>query len=101
MKSSRRHWRFGKNELVVEDIITAQQPSVARYHLAPGLHLQESAPGAWLVRAGSDTVAHVNVEAGQAAAAESLHATRFGVLQPAQTLEVALHESRAVTRWRW
>ena len=74
---------------------------MARYHLAPGLLLEPAAPSEWLVRDAADVVARVTVEAGDAAVATTLHGARFGVLQSAQTLEVTLRDSRALTRWRW
>ena len=63
--------------------------------------MQPLRPDQWQVRDGNFIVAQVIIDAGSARATESLHAPRFGVLQAAQTLEVALHDGGAVTQWRW
>jgi len=97
----RRHWHFGAGTLQVEDTVSASAPAVARYHLAPGLQLQRDAGSAWSVFSAGAAIARVQVDAGTARATESLHATRFGALEPAQTLEVALADGRAITHWRW
>jgi len=97
----RRQWLFGARELTVTDSVSPSAPAVARYHLAPGLHLQPMRSDQWQVRQGESVVAQVSVEAGTASATESLHAPHFGMLEAAQTLEVTLHDGRAVTQWRW
>lgn len=101
----RRRWTLEPAALVVDDEITPAVPSgidaVARYHLAPGLALVAGAAGHWQVLAGGDPIASVDVEVGAGAMGSSLHAPRFGVLQPAQMLVVTLHGGRARTRWLW
>ena len=97
-----RIWELDDGALRVEDHLhPAGQAAVARYPLAPGLRLQAEGAGAWSVRADDVLVAHVEVQAGQARAAASQHAPRFGVIVATETLEVALQEGVAVTRWSW
>ena len=98
----RRTWQLDDGALQVEDRLQpAGQAAVARYPLAPGLRLQAEGAGAWSVRAGTALIAHVEVQAGQARAAASQHAPRFGVIAATETLEVALQEGVATTRWCW
>lgn len=97
-----RTWVLEKGALGVEDRLQpAGHVAVARYPLAPGLRLQADGAGAWSVRAGAELVAHVEVQAGQARAASSWHAPRFGVIIATETLEVTLQEGVAATRWSW
>ena len=97
-----RTWELEKGTLRIEDRLhPAGQVAVARYPLAPGLRLQTEGAGAWSVRAGTELIAHVEVQAGQARAASSRHAPRFGVIVATETLEVALQEGVATTRWSW
>ena len=97
-----RTWELDDGALRVEDHLhPAGQAAVARYPLAPGLRLQAEGAGAWSVRAGAELIAHVEVQIGQARAAASQHAPRFGVILATETLEVALQEGVAATRWSW
>ena len=97
-----RTWELDDGALRVEDRLhPAGQAAVARYPLAPGLRLQAEGAGAWSVRASTALIAHVEVQAGQARAAASQHAPRFGVIVATETLEVALQEGVATTRWSW
>jgi uncharacterized heparinase superfamily protein len=97
----RRHWRFGHRSLSVQDTVSNAAPALARYHLAPGLQLQQVAQDTWQVSAGGKPLVQATVEAGCAHAKEWLHAAGFGVLLPAQTLEVALDQGRALVHWNW
>ena len=98
----RRTWQLDDGALRVEDHLhPAGQAAVARYPLAPGLRLQAEGVGTWSVRDGTALIAHVEVQAGQARAAASQHAPRFGVIAATETLEVALQEGVATTRWCW
>jgi hypothetical protein len=54
-----------------------------------------------LVRDDARVVARVTVENGDASVSETLHAVQFGVLSPAATLQVTLHQGSALTRWAW
>ena len=97
-----RTWELDNGALRVEDRLhPAGQAAVARYPLAPGLRLQAEGAGAWSVHAGAVLIAHVEVQAGQARAAASQHAPRFGVIVATETLEVTLQDGVAVTRWSW
>ena len=91
--------------MCVEDAIDpgAAIPAIARFHLAPGLRLQPETPGglAWRVLEGSSVVAGAYIEAGEASVEDWLHAQRFGLLVPAQTLAVRLDAARCIVRWRW
>ena len=105
----RRQWTLATDALVVDDRIEsaaaaapALPAAVARFHLAPGLHLVPGDnPARWLVNDGQRTWAEIDVEVGDAAVADSLHAPRFGVLLAAQALVVTLRDGHARTRWRW
>lgn len=99
----RRRWTMGDRELVVEDHVWPDRHrAVARFHLAPDLRLEAtSAPNRWRVCDSERCIADVVVETGQARIASSHRAPRFGVLVPAQTLEVELESGRASCRWRW
>ena len=97
-----RTWELDDGALRVEDHLhPAGQAAVARYPLAPGLRLQAEGAGAWSVRAGAELIAHVEVQIGQARAAASQHAPRFGVILATEALEIALQEGVAATRWSW
>ena len=96
-----RLWRFGAHCLSVEDTASHPTHAVARYHLAPGLQLQPGAESTWQVSAAGELLAQVKVEVGAPRATDWLHATAFGVLEPAQTLEVVLDQGRALTHWTW
>ena len=98
----RRTWVLDNGALRVQDQLQpAGQTAVARYPLAPGLRLQAEGAGAWSVHAGQERVARVEVQAGQSRAASSQHAPRFGVVVATETLEVALQDGVAATRWSW
>ena len=97
-----RTWALDDGALRVEDRLhPAGQAAVARYPLAPGLRLQDEGAGAWSVRAGTELIARVEVPAGHARATSSQHAPRFGEIVATETLEVALQEGVATTRWSW
>ena len=102
----RREWALADDGLVVDDrlipVAPAMPVAVARFHLAPGLKLVASASARrWSVSDGRRSLAEVVVEVGDAAACDSLHAPRFGVLLAAQALVVTLHDGHARTRWHW
>lgn len=98
----RRIWDLGHGTLRVEDNLhPARQAAVVRYPLAPGLRLQAEDAGTWSVRAGAELIAHIEVQAGQARAAASQHAPRFGVIVATETLEVTLQDGVATTLWSW
>lgn len=98
----RRQWTFADRGMdVLDRVEPGAHPAVARFHLAPGLTLRETAPGRFDVRDGETHLASVAVEQGSATARETLRATAFGVLVPAPTLEVALAGGVAHTRWNW
>jgi hypothetical protein len=80
----------------------AGQPvAVARFHLSPGLKLQEVEPGRWQVQDGEATLTRVAVLRGTAQAESSTHAPRFGQRLAAQCLAVTLVDGGAHTRWSW
>lgn len=97
-----RRWRFEAASLQIEDRVEppAAEPAQVRFHLAPGLTLQ-GADRRWIVRdAVGNRVAEAEVLAGQAGVESWLHAVRFGVLAPAQTLLVTT-DRQSVVRWTW
>lgn len=101
-----RTWTLDTDALRVDDRLTPATQhapaAVARFHLAPGLTLVAAdRPGRWAVNAEGHTLALVEVEVGEGRITESLHAPRFGVLQPAQALIVTLRDGHACTRWHW
>lgn len=97
-----RSWQLEPNQLrVVDHLQGATEPSVARYHLAPGLELKAEAPHQWRVHDGAETVARVVIDAGHAGTEQWLHAQRFGTLVPATALVVRLEGGQAGTRWIW
>ena len=102
----RRTWSLAADALVVDDRLDPPPvdgtAAVARFHLAPGLALVPAGrPGCWAVTADGCTLAQIEVEVGEGSVVESLHAPRFGVLQAAQALAVALRGGQARTRWHW
>jgi uncharacterized heparinase superfamily protein len=98
----RRSWELDDGALRVEDRLSSSgHAAVARYPLAPGLRLQAEGASAWRVLAGPDLIAHVEVQAGHGRQAASTHAPRFGAVVPTETLEVALQDGVAATRWSW
>jgi uncharacterized heparinase superfamily protein len=101
-----RTWTLDTDVLRVVDRLAPSAPNglpaLARFHLAPGLTLAPvDRPGRWAVNDGQRTLAVVDVEVGEGAVVESLHAPRFGVLQSAQALAVTLRDGHACTRWHW
>jgi uncharacterized heparinase superfamily protein len=96
-----RHWQRMESGLRVEDCVTGSVPSVARYHLAPGLEAREKAHRSWRISSADGAVVEVEVEIGVPRVVPGLHAQGFGVLVPAQTLEIQLEGSRCRTRWTW
>jgi hypothetical protein len=81
-----------------------QAASVARFHLAPGLALEQQDASTWRVKAGAELLATAQVEEGQVGVETWQHAVAFGELHEACTLAVALDpatgRSRVVWRWR-
>ena len=74
----------------------------ASTEVAPGLRLLPmDRADRWSVNADGAVLAFVEIEVGQVSGCESLHAPRFGVLQPAQALAVTLCDGHARTRWHW
>ena len=110
-----RHWEWASDGacLVVSDELAAgpvfahwavqQAPSVARYHLAPGLTLAQQDACTWRVQAGTELLATAHVEEGRASVEAWQHAAAFGELQDACTLAVALDPRTGRSRvvWRW
>lgn len=102
----RRQWTLGDCSLLIEDHLDSpgdQQcplPTVARFHLHPGLSLVESGAG-WKLMAGKELIAHAEVLVGSASVETWQQAMHFGELAPAVTLTVALHECRSTVRWHW
>lgn len=98
-----RRWRFETDGVAVEDTVSpaSPEPTLARYHLAPGLELRPEGDGRWRIDEGAHTLAHVRVEHGQGQVERWQHAVGFGRLEPAFTLAVRLQGGRAVTRWIW
>lgn len=100
----RRRWQFTPRGVVIEDVVepAPSEHAVARFHLAPGLMLHRR-DADWLVQdARGASIARVEVDAGDAHIEESMHAARFGLLVPAQTLVVGLDsKGLAQTRWLW
>ena len=86
---------------VADDIGHAACRAVARFHLAPGLTLDALGDSRWRVCEDGATLAEVEALAGNAHAEPSLHASRFGVVEPTVCLAVALAAGRALTRWTW
>jgi hypothetical protein len=98
----RRCWRFGAGDLIVDDVVsTPSVPAVARYILAPGLRLRGEPSGEWSVRRHDGAIAKIEVTHGRASASHASHAPRFGVVLPADCLEIAFVDGRARTRWIW
>lgn len=98
----RRSWTLQEGVLLVRDEVAPADPvAVARYRLAPGLHLQAEGPAVWRVCAGTQVIARVEVQAGQARITASQHAPRFGVVVDTQTLELTLQTGVAITLWSW
>jgi uncharacterized heparinase superfamily protein len=99
-----RRWQFDTNALEVCDSLTSV-PSAgvacARFHLAPVLRLDPQGAGLWRVLDGDRVIAGIEVLTGQARAAGTQHALRFGVLADAATLEVALQDGRSAVRFTW
>lgn len=97
-----RTWRFVKDGLDVEDMVSAPElPCLAYFHLAPGLTLKFETQNVWQVMAGSELRAQVDVRHGQGSAQASTYAPEFGVVLPTQSLVVACEGARALTRWKW
>jgi len=78
-------------------------PSVARFHLAPGLTLAPRGAHVWLVKEGLALIATVRVEEGQAGVETWQHAAGFGDLREACTLAVTMdtHTWRSRVVWHW
>lgn len=98
-----RRWSMGEQALAVEDLVAPpQHPATARFHLAPGLSLVPAeSVRRWRVLDAERELAQVEVECGEARATASQRALGFGVLVPAQTLEIALKNGRARSSWRY
>jgi uncharacterized heparinase superfamily protein len=95
----RRQWTFEPQALLVDDHLSGA--AVARYHLAPGLTVSEVQPRCWRISNAQATLAHFDIEIGQASVEVWRHALGFGRLVDAQTLIVALAGGRARVRIRW
>lgn len=97
-----RTWAFDTASLTVTDLVTDPAlPAVARFILAPGLTLKPADEQTWLVSAGPQGLARVDVIRGSSAAEATHHAPRFGVIEATQCLAVTLAGGRAETRWTW
>lgn len=98
-----RRWTFEADGLEVHDRIepASGEAAVAHYHLAPGLELVADGDNRWRVCERGRTLAQVHVVRGRGEVATTQHAQRFGVLVPAATLAVRLHEQQARVLWRW
>jgi uncharacterized heparinase superfamily protein len=97
-----RAWRFTPGGLEVEDQVSATTlPSVARYHLAPGLTLQAESPQVWLVRHAGATLARVQVLRGKASDEPSSFAPEFGQVLATRCLAVRCDTGGALTQWAW
>lgn len=99
----RRRWRFAPGGVTVEDTVAPSpyEPTIARFHLAPGLGLVPGGTGAWHIVDADGPLARLDVEAGRGQPATTLHALQFGRLTEAATLEVSLHEGRSAVRISW
>lgn len=110
----RRCWEWAPGDgLTVSDELAAgpafarwaarQAPSVARFHLAPGLTLEQQDTRTWRVKAGAEVLATARVEEGRAGVETWQHAVAFGELHDACTLAVALEQATGRSRvvWRW
>jgi uncharacterized heparinase superfamily protein len=96
-----RQWTRQDGGLLVEDRVTGGLPGIARYHLAPGLRLQELSSGMWVVLDATSQVMRAVIEVGEGRIVEHVHGAAFGVQLPAKTLEVSLQAGRARVRWYW
>lgn len=99
--SHRRTWTILPRGLRVDDEVGPAWQAVARYHLAPGMNALRVTPREWHVIAGDQRVATVTLSPGAARIVPGEHATAFGRLVPAQTLEVELVDGRASACWNW
>ncbi len=101
-----RRWLLDEAALTVEDRIECTgvrlaHPATARFHLAPGLELSQAGDGRWCVHEGPRVWVEVRVDIGRASVEHWQHACRFGELQPALTLAVALVDGRSTVHWIW
>lgn len=98
-----RNWRFDPHGLRIEDRLNPKPglPALARYHLAPGLELDQVAASRWRVSETGRTLAEVVIEKGTGAMQPVHHAPRFGELVPTRALIVNLVNGTAVTQWTW
>jgi hypothetical protein len=98
----RRQWRFDDRALEVGDRVGSHHlPSVARYHLAPGLDLAMQNAGLWIVGEAGREIARVEILRGHARLEPSQHAQRFGELVDTVCLAVDLDGGEEETRWTW
>lgn len=85
----------------MSDFVEGRLPAVARYHLAPGIRAINAGNGAWIIREGDNDLASARILRGRASLAPTQHAAGFGVLVPAQTLEVQLDAGHSIVHWDW
>jgi hypothetical protein len=98
----RRCWQLSPGAFTVRDSVSStRSPAVARYILAPDLHLRALPSGEWRVARSDTILAGVQVVQGQAKCVTGIHAPRFGVRLPVECLAVTLLNGVACTRWTW
>ncbi len=98
----RRRWSFAPGSLTVTDSVgNPRLPALARYHLAPGLKPRSTGSGTWAIADRGRDLCSVAVLRGSARLEPSTHAQRFGTVESAHCIAVALQDGSAVTRWTW
>jgi hypothetical protein len=98
----RRSWRLESGALTVEDkVMPGRSPAIARYILAPGLQLRESAPARWQIFEGEVVIAVAEVELGRGTPAAFSYAPEFGLVLPVEGLAVSLIDGQARVKLTW
>lgn len=85
----------------IEDRVDSSERAVARFHLAPGVRALQAGEQSWRLVVDGKELAHASFEAASVSLVDSQHAAAFGILCPAQTLEIALKDGRASSVWAW
>lgn len=97
----RRHISRAARGLRIDDSVSCGARAVARFHLAPGVQAVRNGEMDWSFQMGGGQVARAFFEGASIRLVDDLHASAFGVLSPAQSLEVELLDGRATSIWSW
>lgn len=98
----RRRWSFGPGALTVTDIVSNPRlAALARFHLAPGLVPRPTGPGVWVISDSSGELCRVAVLRGEARLEPSTHAQRFGAVESAHCIAIALQDGNGIAHWTW